>query len=126
MLAERPLTTRTAIEVCTTIKSIDMDVRAVPCVALRNDATGEIIYTPPAGADQLRDLLSNWGRFIHEAEDATMKAHAPQIYSRELVDVIFAQPYCRTTAVRRTTSRSPSNPSPTAARPPARCCAWSR
>ncbi len=201
MLAERPLTTRTAIEICTTIKSIDMDVRAVPGVALRNDATGEIIYTPPAGADQLRDLLSNWERFIHEAEDidplvrtavmhyqfeaihpftdgngrtgrilnllflvdkglldipvlyfsrfliehradyyrlllavtvseaweawiifmlraihetalwttakigairnlldetaATMKARAPKIYSRELVDVIFAQPYCR-------------------------------
>lgn len=67
-LSERPLTTRTAIDVCRTIKGVDMDIRAVPGTALRNDATGKVIYTPPEGADRLRDMLASWERFIHEAE----------------------------------------------------------
>lgn len=42
-----------------------MDIRRVPGTQLANDRTGEIIYTPPAGADHLRDLLTNWERFLH-------------------------------------------------------------
>lgn len=68
MLAEKPLSTATAVEVCRTIKGVDMDIRATPGTALRNDATGVIAYTPPEGADRLRDMLANWERFIHRAE----------------------------------------------------------
>ncbi len=69
MLAQLPLTTRTAVEICRTIKGVEMDIRASPGIALRNDATGKIVYTPPEGAERLRTMLANWARYIHEAED---------------------------------------------------------
>jgi Fic family protein len=69
MLKDRPVSTAMAIEVCRTIKGINLDIRATPGTALFNQATGEVIYTPPEGRDLLRDKLSNWERYIHEAED---------------------------------------------------------
>ncbi len=68
-LAARPLCTATAIEICRTIKAVDMDVRRVPGTQLANARTGEIVYTPPEGEDRLRDLLANWERFLHEQRE---------------------------------------------------------
>jgi Fic family protein len=68
-LADHPLNTRTAEEVCSQIKGTTMTVRQVPGTTLANDRTGEVIYTPPAGEDRLRDLLANWERFLHERVD---------------------------------------------------------
>ena len=68
-LSEHPLTTATAVEVCRTIKGIDLDIRKTPGTALLNDVTGDIIYTPPEGESLLREKLSNWEKFIHEAEE---------------------------------------------------------
>ena len=65
-LAQRPINTNMAETICSQIKGVDMAVRKVPGTALANDATGEIISTPPAGEQVLRDLLSNWERFLHE------------------------------------------------------------
>ena len=67
-LLQRPLTTRTAEEICTQIKGIEMQIRRVPGTALARQ-TGEIIYTPPVGEDLLRSLLANWERFLHEATE---------------------------------------------------------
>ena len=64
-LKKYPLTTRTAEEICTRIKAVEMGVRRTPGTTLANDATGEIIYTPPEGEPLLRDLLANWERFLH-------------------------------------------------------------
>lgn len=69
MLKDRPVSTAMAIEVCRTIKGVDLDIRATPGTALFNEATSEVIYSPPEGRDLLRDKLSNWERYIHEAED---------------------------------------------------------
>jgi Fic family protein len=69
VLAHRPVTTTMAVEVCRTIKGVDLDIRATPGTALLNEATGQIIYTPPEGEDRLRRMLANWEQFIHEAED---------------------------------------------------------
>ena len=66
-LSERPLCTNTAISVCSRIKNVDMQIRRVPGTALANAATGEVIYTPPAGESVLREKLANWERFIHDA-----------------------------------------------------------
>ncbi|MEL7491049.1 MAG: Fic family protein [Pseudomonadota bacterium] len=66
-LRRRPLSVNTAIAVCSTIKGVAMDVRATPGTALANDATGDVIYTPPEGQDRLRSLLSNWEKYLHEA-----------------------------------------------------------
>jgi len=65
-LNQRPLNTRTAEEICTQIKGVQMNVRRISGTALANDVTGEVIYTPPVGEDILRDLLANWERFLHD------------------------------------------------------------
>ncbi|MFZ5762575.1 MAG: protein adenylyltransferase Fic [Thermodesulfobacteriota bacterium] len=64
-LARRPLTTRTAEEICSQIRGTEMKVRRIPGTALAHGATGKIIYTPPEGESVLRDLLANWERFLH-------------------------------------------------------------
>lgn len=68
-LRERPLTTRTAVDICTAIKGVQMDVRRTPGTQLVSDRSGEAIYTPPEGEPLLRDLLSNWEHFLHERRD---------------------------------------------------------
>lgn len=68
-LDERPLGTGTAVRVCSRLKSRVMDIRRVPGTALKNAATGAVVYTPPEGEALLRDMLANWERFIHDATD---------------------------------------------------------
>lgn len=68
-LKQFPLNTRTAEQVCTRIKGTEMQVRRVPGTALANQATGEVIYTPPVGENVLRSKLANWERYLHEARD---------------------------------------------------------
>ena len=68
-LSRHPLTTRTAVEVCRTIKGTDIDIRNTPGTTLMNDATGARIYTPPDGEKLIRDKLANWERFLHEATE---------------------------------------------------------
>jgi len=68
-LAQRPLCTATAVEICRTIKAIDIDVRRVPGTQLTNTGTGQTVYTPPEGESRLRGLLANWERFLHEQRE---------------------------------------------------------
>ena len=64
-LDQHPLNTRTAEEICSQIKGVQMTVRRTPGTALANEATGAVIDTPPTGESLLRDLLANWERFLH-------------------------------------------------------------
>lgn len=64
-LRSRALTVRTAMEVCSQIKGVEMGVRTLPGTRIANAATGEIIYAPPEGADIINSKLSNWEQFIH-------------------------------------------------------------
>ena len=48
-LKARPLCTATAVDVCRTLKGVDMDIRRTPGTQLTNDRTGEVVYTPPEG-----------------------------------------------------------------------------
>ncbi|MET1046706.1 MAG: protein adenylyltransferase Fic [Hyphomicrobium sp.] len=68
-LKSRPLTARTAIDVCSQIKGVAMDVRKTPGTNLKNTFTGEVIYTPPEGEAVLRDLLGNWEIFANAEDD---------------------------------------------------------
>jgi Fic family protein len=68
-LKKKPLATATAVEVCRTLLGVNLDVRRVPGTALVNEATGQVVYTPPEGEAVLRTLLANWERFLHDAED---------------------------------------------------------
>ncbi len=69
MLNQRPVSTAIAVEVCRTIKGVELDIRNTPGTALMNDATQQVIYTPPEGENVLRSKLANWERYIHEAEE---------------------------------------------------------
>ena len=69
-LASRLLCVNTAVEICSTIKGVNMEVRRIPGTALANNKTGKVIYTPPAGEQTIRQLLSNWESYLH-AQDNT-------------------------------------------------------
>ena len=69
MLEQRPVSTAIAVEVCRTIKGVELDIRNTPGTALMNDATQQVIYTPPEGEAVLRSKLANWERYIHETEE---------------------------------------------------------
>lgn len=47
---------------------VETDVRKTPGTVLR-DQDMKVIYTPPEGEDVIRNLLSNWEKFIHEPDD---------------------------------------------------------
>jgi Fic family protein len=64
-LKHKPLCTNMAMDICSTIKSVQMDIRKVPGTTLNNQFSGEVIYIPPAGEQLIRALLSNWETFIH-------------------------------------------------------------
>jgi Fic family protein len=68
-LGQRPVGVRTAEAVCSRIRGVTTQVRRLPGTALANTATGQVIYTPPQGEERLRDLLSNWERFLHANDE---------------------------------------------------------
>ena len=68
-LGIKPLCTNTAVEICSTIKGMQMDIRKVPGTTLTNQRTDKVIYTPPAGENVLRSLLTDWENFLHENDD---------------------------------------------------------
>jgi Fic family protein len=68
-IQQRPITTSTAVEIVRTLKGVNLDIRATPGTTLTNSHTGEVIYTPPEGANHLRDLLKNWEDFLNEPTD---------------------------------------------------------
>ncbi len=67
-MSHRALTARTAIDICTCIKGKEMGLRKLPGTRIANPTTGDVIYSPPEGADVIRDKLSNWERFIHAGD----------------------------------------------------------
>lgn len=69
-LQRKPLCTNTAVEICCTLKGVDMDIRKVPGTIIGNHNTGETIYTPPCGEDIIRNLLANWENYLHTDDDS--------------------------------------------------------
>ncbi len=69
MVQRRMLTTDMAIHICSTIKDLELDIRADSGTNLKSRATGEVIYTPPEGQKRLQALLDNWQDFMHRATE---------------------------------------------------------
>ena len=69
MVQRRMLSTDMAIQVCSTIKGMELDIRAEPGTTLRNRLSGETIYTPPVGQQLLIEKLDNWSDFMHRNTD---------------------------------------------------------
>jgi Fic family protein len=69
MVQRGMLTADMAIQICSTIKGMELDIRADSGTTLKSRMTGEVIYTPPVGQKLIIDKLDNLARFMHEAED---------------------------------------------------------
>jgi len=69
MVQRGMLTTDMAIQICSTIKGIELDIRAESGTTLKNRMTGEVIYTPPEGQKLLQARLDNWSDFMHRSTD---------------------------------------------------------
>ena len=69
LVRQRPVSTSIAVEICRTIKGVNLDVRKTPGTALLNETTNDVIYTPPEGQELLRNKLGNWERYMHEFEE---------------------------------------------------------
>lgn len=67
-IKSRPLSARTATDICRIVTGVDLDVRTIP-VTLSNRHTGEVIYTPPQEQPRLQNLLANWESYLHEKND---------------------------------------------------------
>ena len=68
-IKDRPIGTRLAEQLCSTIKGVNMTVRKVPGTALANQRNSNVIYTPPEGEALLREKLANWESYLHQQDD---------------------------------------------------------
>jgi Fic family protein len=69
MVQRGMLTTDMAIQICSTIKDIELDIRDDSGTRLTNRRTGQVIYTPPVGQKLLQEKLQNWASFMQEQKD---------------------------------------------------------
>lgn len=63
------LTTNMIIEIQQLIERNRTGIRKLPGTVLKNDSTGEIVYTPPSGENNILSLLSNLESYINEDYD---------------------------------------------------------
>ena len=69
MVQRGMLTTDIAIQICSTIKGVELDIRAESGTNLKSRMTGKVIYTPPEGQQLLIKKLDNWADFMHSATE---------------------------------------------------------
>ena len=69
MVQRGMLTVDMAIQICSTIRGFEFDIRAESGTTLKNRMTREVIYTPPEGQQLLQAKLENWAEFMHSCED---------------------------------------------------------
>lgn len=63
------LATNMIIEIQQLIESNRAGIRKLPGTVLRNEVTGEVIYTPPTGEQEILSLLSNLEKYINNDYD---------------------------------------------------------
>ena len=66
MVQRGMLSTDMAIQICSTIKGLELDIRDDSGTRLSNRKTGAVIYTPPIGQQLLVEKLQNWADFMHQ------------------------------------------------------------
>ena len=67
MVQRKMLSTDMTIHICSTIKGMELDLRAESGTTLKSRMTGEVIYTPPVGQKRVQRMLENWADFMHNA-----------------------------------------------------------
>lgn len=68
-IRKRPLTFGISESVCSRIKNREMTIRKLAGTRIANPTTRAIVYSPPEGAEVIRDKLANWESFVHGADD---------------------------------------------------------
>jgi Fic family protein len=68
-MKKRPVSTTTAVNICSTIRNVDINIRTTPGTAVVNPVTRKTIYTPPEGEIIIREKMANWERFINNETD---------------------------------------------------------
>lgn len=66
------ITNRTLIEIFRLLKRRDDGFRVTSGTALKNDATGEVVYVPPQDAREIEAAMSALERFINEDERSSL------------------------------------------------------
>lgn len=69
MVRRGMLTTDMAIQICSTIKGMELDIRSESGTTLKSRLSGEVVYTPPAGQKLLIQKLDNWAEFMHQSTE---------------------------------------------------------
>lgn len=64
--AREMITTNMIVDIQGTIEKNRAGIRKLPGTVLRNERTGETVYTPPAGEAEIRELLCNLEKYINE------------------------------------------------------------
>jgi len=86
MVKRGMMTTDMAIHICSTIKGMELDIRAESGTTLKSRMTGEVIYTPPVGQKLLQDKLDNWADFMqNDIEVDPLVRMAVQHYQFEAI-----------------------------------------
>lgn len=67
--AREMITTNMIIEIQGIIEKNRAGIRKLPGTVLRNERTGETVYTLPVGETEIRDLLNNLEKYINEDYD---------------------------------------------------------
>ncbi|MEM8817470.1 MAG: Fic family protein [Pseudomonadota bacterium] len=69
MVQRKMLSTDMAIQICSTVKGQELDLRSEAGTTLSNRMSGEVIYTPPVGQKLLQTKLENWADFMQSRSD---------------------------------------------------------
>ena len=67
--SSKAICTNVIEQICSIIRGKPVQVRKVPGTALSQYSTGKIVYTPPDGDKQLRDLLDNLFLWMNNEDD---------------------------------------------------------
>jgi Fic family protein len=62
---EKLITNKTVLEIQRHLEQNDAGYRRLPGTALKNDRTGETVYTPPQDYDTIKDLMANLVEFMN-------------------------------------------------------------
>ncbi|MHC6178134.1 Fic family protein [Glutamicibacter endophyticus] len=68
-IKSRPLSTTTAIAVCSTINNHQTGIRRLPGTYIGKPSTGIARYTPPEGHEVIANKLAAWEQYLHHDDD---------------------------------------------------------
>jgi hypothetical protein len=75
---DRPLCTTIAEGICSKLSGQEMSVRKVPGTVIACAKTGRVVHSPPEGENNIRNMLSDWEKYLHSCDDHPLVILAKQ------------------------------------------------